>query len=54
MSITDTISFEASGAIDERVPSEGQPPEAAENRARAWLSRRLAWEDRFDALHDEG
>ena len=49
MGMTDTIPLE----VGEAAP-ETQRPEAAENRARAWLSRQLAWETRLEALHDEG
>ena len=51
MSITDTATFE-------RFELAGRPDvvasgtETAENRARAWLSRRLAWERRLGELEE--
>jgi len=49
MGMTDTVALEQSDGVTETAPTT-LGPEASENRARAWLSRRLAWEDRLREL----
>jgi hypothetical protein len=53
MGITDTMVLELSGGTADTAPTDLRP-EQAENRARAWLSRRMAWEDRMAELQPEG